>query len=76
MADLNEILFETLQTLKDDEKPLDILRATQINKTAQTIIALGKLEIEFIKATGQKPEGHLFNKRLSAGSTNGKDSNR
>ncbi len=38
MGDLRNHLFETLEALKDEEKPMDLERAKAISEIAQTII--------------------------------------
>lgn len=50
--DLRNHLFETLEALKDDEKPMELARAKAIADVAQVIINSGKLENEFLKITG------------------------
>lgn len=52
ISDLRNHLFETLEALKDEEKPMDIARAKAISDVAQTIINTAKVEIEFYEATG------------------------
>jgi hypothetical protein len=50
--DLRNHLFETLEALKDDEKPMELARAKAIADVAQVIINSGKLENDFLKITG------------------------
>ena len=50
--DLRNHLFETLEALKDDEKPMELARAKAIADVAQVIINSAKLENEFLKITG------------------------
>jgi hypothetical protein len=52
IGDLRDHLFETLEALRDDEKPMDIARAKAVADVAKTIIDTGKLEVDFMKATG------------------------
>lgn len=52
IEDLRDHLFETLEALKDDEKPMDIKRAQAIAHVARTIIDSAKVEVEFLKVTG------------------------
>jgi len=52
IEDLRDHLFETLEALKDKEKPMDIERAKAISTVAQTIINTAKVEIDYIEATG------------------------
>jgi len=50
--DLRNHLFETLEALKDDEKPLDIARARAIADVAKVIVESAKVEVDFLKVTG------------------------
>lgn len=50
--DLRTILFDTLEQLKDKDKPMEIERAKAISDIAQTIINSAKVEIEHQKVTG------------------------
>jgi tRNA(His) 5'-end guanylyltransferase len=50
MTDLRNHLFETLEALKDADKPMDLARARAISDVAQTIINSAKVEIEFLEA--------------------------
>ena len=60
MSDLRNHLFETLEQLKDDEKPMDLERAKAISEVAQTIINSAKVEVEFAKAIGATAGGEFF----------------
>lgn len=51
MSDLRNHLFETLEALKDEEKPMDLARAKAISEVAQTLINCAKVEIEFLEAS-------------------------
>ncbi|MGH8665350.1 MAG: hypothetical protein ACREUX_13900 [Burkholderiales bacterium] len=53
--DLRNHLFETLEALRDDEKPMDLDRAKTVATVAQVIVDSAKAEIEFAKVTGQIP---------------------
>lgn len=50
--DLRNHLFETIEALKDDEKPMELARAKAIADVAQVIINSAKLENDFLKITG------------------------
>jgi hypothetical protein len=50
--DLRNHLFETLEGLKDEEKPLDLGRAKAIADVARVIVDSAKVEVEFLKVTG------------------------
>lgn len=53
IEDLRNHLFATLEALQDDEQPMDLDRAKSIADVAQTIINSAKVEVDFIKTTGQ-----------------------
>ena len=50
--DLRNHLFETLEALKDDEKPMAIDRAMAIAEVAKVLVESAKVEVGFLKATG------------------------
>lgn len=50
--DLRNHLFETLEALKDDEKPMDLDRARAIADVAKVIVDSAKVEVNFLKVTG------------------------
>lgn len=52
IQDLRKHLFDTLDDLRNKEKPMDLDRAKTISEVAQTIINSAKVEVEFIEATG------------------------
>ena len=60
MSDLRNHLFETLEQLKDDDKPMDLERAKAISEVAQTIINSAKVEVEFAKAVGINTNSEFF----------------
>lgn len=60
ISDLRNHLFETLEALKDEEKPMDIARAKAVSDVAQTIINTAKVEIEFFEATGAIESTEFF----------------
>jgi hypothetical protein len=60
ISDLRNHLFETLEALKDEEKPMDIARAKAVSDIAQTIINTAKVEIEFYEATGAIESTEFF----------------
>ncbi len=53
LSDLRDHLFETLEALKDDDKPMEIARAKAIADVAQVIINTAKVEINFMEASGE-----------------------
>lgn len=60
MSDLRDHLFETLEALKDEEKPMDLARASMISNVAQTIINSAKAEIDLVKAIGASQGSDFF----------------
>lgn len=50
--DLRDHLFETLEALKDEEKPMDVARAKAIADVARVLVDSVKVEVDFVKATG------------------------
>ncbi len=60
LDDLREHLFETIEQLKDEKKPLDIDRARAISQVADTIIKSAKVEVDFLKTTGARPASQFF----------------
>jgi hypothetical protein len=50
--DLRNHLFETLEALKDDEKPMDLDRARAVAEVAKVIVESAKVEVAFLKVTG------------------------
>lgn len=57
--DLRNHLFETLEALKDTEKPMDIDRAKAIADVARVIVDSAKVEVQFIEATGEAGSGFI-----------------
>lgn len=60
MSDLRNHLFETLEQLKDPDKPMDLTRAKTISEVAQTIINTAKVEIQFMEAIGASAGSEFF----------------
>jgi hypothetical protein len=60
MSDLRNHLFETLESLKDEEKPMDIERAKAISNVAQKLIDTAKVEVAFLKVTGADGSPEFF----------------
>ena len=52
LSDLRNHLFETIERLKDDEKPMEVDRARAVSEVAQTIIDSAKVELRAIELTG------------------------
>ena len=53
IEDLRNHLFETLEALKDSEKPMDIERAKAIADVAKVVIDSAKVEVDFMRVTGE-----------------------
>jgi hypothetical protein len=60
LSDLRDHLFETLERLKDEEKPMDIARAKAIASVAQTIINSATVEVKAMDAFGQADPSAFF----------------
>jgi hypothetical protein len=50
--DLRNHLFETLEALKDEEKPMELERAKAIADVAKVLVESAKVEVSFLKVTG------------------------
>jgi hypothetical protein len=53
LGDLRNHLFETLEALKDEDKPMDLGRAKAIADVARVVVDSAKVEVEFLKVTDQ-----------------------
>ncbi len=61
ITDLRDHLFETIEALKDPDKPMDLERARVISDVAQTIINTAKVEVDLVKAVcGSTPGSAAF----------------
>lgn len=54
IEDLRDHLFETIEALKDNENPMDLARARAIADVARVVVDSAKVEVEFLKATGER----------------------
>lgn len=54
ITDLRNHLFATLEALQDKENPMDIDRAMAVATVAGVVVASAKVEVDFLKATGQE----------------------
>lgn len=59
LSDLRNHLFETLERLKDEEKPMDVDRARAVSEVAHTIIESAKVELRAMELAGTS-EGSDF----------------
>lgn len=64
--DLRDHLFETLEALKDEDKPMALDRAAAIADVARAVIESAKAEVEFLKVTGEVQSTDFFPARESA----------
>lgn len=60
MTDLRNHLFEVMEQLKDDEKPMDLQRAKAVVDVAQTIINSAKVEVDFLQAIDSSEATDFF----------------
>lgn len=58
IADLRKHLFDTIDALKDKDMPID--RAKAIAEVAQTIINSAKVEVDFMRARGDRQSATGF----------------
>jgi hypothetical protein len=61
IEDLRNHLFETLESLKDADKPMDLERANTIANVAKVIVDSAKAEVAFMKVTGSTGSGFIPN---------------
>lgn len=54
IEDLRNHLFETLEALRNEEKPMDLARANEIANVAKVIVESAKVEVAFLKVTGER----------------------
>lgn len=52
IEDLRNHLFETIEALKDPDKPMDLDRAGSIAAVARVIVDSAKVEVDMVKAVG------------------------
>jgi len=58
--DLRNHLFETLEALKDEDKPMDLDRARAVAEVAKVIVESAKVEVNFLKVTGALRSTHFL----------------
>lgn len=54
IEDLRNHLFETLEGLRDEEKPMDIERAKAVVAVAQVLVDSAKVEVQFLSALNER----------------------
>ena len=52
ITDLRDHLFETLEALRDSDKPMDLDRARAVADVARVVIESAKVEVDMLKVTG------------------------
>ena len=65
MQDLRNHLFETLEALKDEDKPMDVARALAVAEVAGVLIESAKVEVAFIRATDAALDCQFFDTPLN-----------
>lgn len=65
--DLRNHLFETLEALKDEEKPMDLDRARAVADVSRVIIDSARVEVAFLKATDALRGSDFFPSELPQG---------
>ena len=60
MSDLRNHLFETLEALKDEDKPMDIERAKAVCAVSSQLIETAKVEVKFLEVTGESSSENFF----------------
>lgn len=60
MTDLRNHLFETLEALKDEEKPMDLERARAVVGVAQVLVDTAKVEVQFLNAIDSSEATEFF----------------
>lgn len=53
ISDLREHLFDTLRGLRNKDDPMDIDRAKAVSEVAKTLIDSARVEVDFLRATGE-----------------------
>ena len=59
ITDLRNHLFETIERLLDSDEPLDIDRAKAVADVAQVIVNSAKVEVDYMKATGESASSFI-----------------
>lgn len=60
LTDLRNHLFEVMEALKDEDKPMELARAKAISEVAQTIINSAKVEVEFLNVMNADSGSEFF----------------
>ena len=62
--DLRNVLFDTLEALKNKEQPMDIDRALAMKEVAQVIVNSAKIEIDHMRISGGQGSGFIPEKSV------------
>ncbi len=60
MTDLRNHLFEVMESLKDEDKPMDLERAKAVIGVAQVLVATAKVEVQFLNAIDSSDATEFF----------------
>lgn len=60
MTDLRNHLFEVMEALKDEDKPMELARARAVVDVAQALINSAKVEVEFLNAIDSSEATDFF----------------
>lgn len=52
LTDLRDHLFETLEALRDPDKPMEIERAKAVAEVAKVLVDSAKVEVDYLRVTG------------------------
>ena len=63
MTDLRNHLFEVMEALKDEEKPMDLDRAKAVVGVAQCLIDSAKVEVQYLEAMDSSEATEFFDMR-------------
>lgn len=59
ITDLRNHLFATIESLLDEENPMDIKRASAVAEVAAVIVESAKVEVIHMKISGQSGTGFI-----------------
>lgn len=66
IEDLRNHLFETLEALKDKDKPMELDRAKAVAEVAKVIVDTAKVEVDFVRVSGGRGTGFIPDDQLPA----------
>jgi hypothetical protein len=65
IQDLRDHLFATLESLRDEEKPMDVERAKAVCLVSEQIIDSAKVEVHFMEVNAEATGTGFFDKPLN-----------